>query len=209
MSHSQQSTNDSERDGSRSNIEQFNEAPNQLPAFQSFPAARNVQPRPTPGYQAASAPAADDVNVHGSRHGTAAQELLGRQRQRTVTLPAFTPFPAASPSSRYAPPEGARAAPPRPIPTPPLSADLPNYPGEGIRYPSNLIPGQPSPFAPPGPLTARPHVCEHCETGFARAHDLKRHMDTHKAVPVIFVNLLNIFPVSGTKAYTVTAAFEI
>ncbi|KEP53259.1 C2H2-type zinc-finger protein, partial [Rhizoctonia solani 123E] len=38
----------------------------------------------------------------------------------------------------------------------------------------------PSPFAPPGPLTARPHVCELCDSGFARAHDLKRHLETHK-----------------------------
>lgn len=45
---------------------------------------------------------------------------------------------------------------------------------------SGLPPGQPSPYAPPGPLTARPHVCEYCDSGFARAHDLKRHLETHK-----------------------------
>ncbi|KAH7339850.1 hypothetical protein B0J17DRAFT_569932, partial [Rhizoctonia solani] len=27
----------------------------------------------------------------------------------------------------------------------------------------------------------RPHVCEHCDSGFARAHDLKRHLETHKS----------------------------
>ncbi|KAH7339428.1 hypothetical protein B0J17DRAFT_569691 [Rhizoctonia solani] len=45
---------------------------------------------------------------------------------------------------------------------------------------SGIPPGRPSPFAPPGPLTARPHVCELCDSGFARAHDLKRHLETHK-----------------------------
>ncbi|KAF8604118.1 hypothetical protein BDV93DRAFT_522585 [Ceratobasidium sp. AG-I] len=169
MSHSQKSTNNSERGGSRSGAEQLNEAPDQLPAFQSFPAARKAQPGSTSGYQAASAPAVDDADVRGSRHETAAQELLVLQCQLTVNLPAFTPFPDAAPSSRYAPPEGVRAAPPRPVPTPLLSAERPEYPGGSIRYPSTLI-----------PLTARPQVCEHCEAGFARAHDPRWHMDTHE-----------------------------
>lgn len=135
-SHSQQSTSDNEHNSSNLNMGQLVEDSNQLPPFQSFP-ARNVHHRSTLGHQVATA--VDDVSVHGARHGAVAQEFLTRPRQRTVTLPAFTPFPAASPSSRYAPPEGSRAAPPRPIPTPPLSAELPQHPAESIHYP-RLVP---------------------------------------------------------------------
>ncbi|CUA74427.1 hypothetical protein RSOLAG22IIIB_05536 [Rhizoctonia solani] len=94
------------------------------------------------------------------------------EERHLSTLPAFTPFPAAAPSSRYAPPPDSRAEPMRPVLPPIVYSQDPssgpwiyeqptNLVGESstpvVRYPSGIPPGRPSPFAPPGPLTARPH----------------------------------------------------
>ncbi|KAJ1304820.1 hypothetical protein OPQ81_005955 [Rhizoctonia solani] len=152
-----------------------------LPPFQSFPAAPESRTRPNSGH----APPQQNPDVtsvaQGSSHRHQATD------DRTAALPAFTPFPAASPGHRYAPPEGSRAQQAQPIPLPPYVPETGSsyFPGPpppmrfGIQVDSP--PGQPSPYAPPGPLTARPHVCEHCDSGFARAHDLKRHLETHKS----------------------------
>ncbi|CAE6435273.1 unnamed protein product [Rhizoctonia solani] len=110
------------------------------------------------------------LNTRASRH--AAEGSMPMQGRHPSALPAFTPFPAAAPSSRYAPPPNSRAEPTRPV-LPPIvySEDVSSGPwvserpanlvGESstpiIRYPSGIPPGRPSPFAPPGPLTARPH----------------------------------------------------
>ncbi|KAG8764164.1 hypothetical protein FRC11_003020 [Ceratobasidium sp. 423] len=198
MSHSQNSSQDSTYYGSGSGVNPA--GPDNLPPFQSFPAARESRSRPSPGHtppqqDPGAAPvthgssqryqAADDVSIHRSNRPGSPKDLTQRERQRTTTLPAFTPFPAASPGHRYAPPEESRAKQALPIPPPAYAPEtsssyLPVPPPDAIRYPSGLPPGQPSPYAPPGPLTARPHVCEHCDSGFARAHDLKRHLETHK-----------------------------
>ncbi|EUC60353.1 C2H2-type zinc-finger protein [Rhizoctonia solani AG-3 Rhs1AP] len=169
-----------------------------IPPFQAFPAARDSRPRPDTGHAppqqvpgAASAAygsshdyqTGDDERIHQSSHPNSTKDLPQRERQRTATLPPFTPFPSAASDHRYAPPEGARAQQVRPIPPPAYAPEtsssyLPVPPPDAIR---GLPPGQPSPYAPPGPLTARPHVCEHCDSGFARAHDLKRHLETHRS----------------------------
>ncbi|KAG9100755.1 hypothetical protein FS749_013052 [Ceratobasidium sp. UAMH 11750] len=194
----QPSDNNSERSSQSGNNATIDSRA-ELPSFQPFPAAaREARPRPSSRSQTTSgdsrAPEAarrgmrerealDDTSLPGSGHRTDAGNLVHRERQRTATLPAFTPFPSAAPGSRWAPPEGVRPEPARPMPPPAFEPEsmhyLPAYHGDAARYSSGL-PGQPSPYAPPGPLTARPHVCEHCETGFARAHDLRRHLETHK-----------------------------
>ncbi|CAE6438994.1 unnamed protein product [Rhizoctonia solani] len=169
-----------------------------IPPFQAFPAARDrpntahVPPQQNPGVTSVAYvsshrdQAGDDESIHRSSHPSSTKDLSERERQRTTTLPPFTPFPSAALDHRYAPPEGSRAQQVRPIPPPAYAPEtsssyLPVPPPDAIRYPSGLPPGQPSPYAPPGPLTARPHVCEHCDSGFARAHDLKRHLETHKS----------------------------
>ncbi|CAE6356816.1 unnamed protein product [Rhizoctonia solani] len=197
MSHSQNSSHDSTYYGSGSGINTAGPG-GDLPPFQSFPAARDSRSRPNPGNAPSQQDPAvahgssqryqtvDDPNIRRSSYSSSTDDPTYRERQRTTTLPEFTPFPSASPSHRYAPPEGARAPQIRPIPPPAYVPEtstsyLPVPPPDVIRVPSGLPPGQPSPYAPPGPLTARPHVCEHCDSGFARAHDLKRHLETHNS----------------------------
>ncbi|CAE6440092.1 unnamed protein product [Rhizoctonia solani] len=187
-----------------------------LPPFQPFPARNRVAPSGS-GDFAPQSGLWDAELESGSGSGSGAmvfphhpltrdssaarisrQDTRGSllmQERHPSGLPAFTPFPAAAPSSRYAPPPDSRAETTRPVLPPtfdseavsngPWPAERPtNLVGESstpiIRYPSGIPPGRPSPFAPPGPLTARPHVCELCDSGFARAHDLKRHLETHK-----------------------------
>ncbi|CAE7158094.1 unnamed protein product [Rhizoctonia solani] len=180
-----------------------------LPLFQSFPARNRVAPSGSGSFVSRSEPwgtsdivdvpyhrqSGDNLTTRTTRHGAGRPTPM--QERQLSPLPAFTPFPAAAPSSRYAPPPDSRAEPTRPVLPPILySDDASNGPwaserstnlvGESstsiIRYPSGIPPGRPSPFAPPGPLTARPHVCELCDSGFARAHDLKRHLETHKVI---------------------------
>ncbi|CUA66618.1 hypothetical protein RSOLAG22IIIB_00059 [Rhizoctonia solani] len=169
-----------------------------LPPFQAFPAARDSRARPNSGHAPPQQSPGSTSVAHGSshryrdaenentRHSSSIKDLPQRGQPRTATLPPFTPFPSAASDHRYAPPEGSRAQEVRPVPLPAYAPEttsnfLPVPPPDAIRYPSGLPPGQPSPYAPPGPLTARPHVCEHCDSGFARAHDLKRHLETHKS----------------------------
>ncbi|KAG8716022.1 hypothetical protein FRC08_009926 [Ceratobasidium sp. 394] len=93
-----------------------------LPAFQSFPArTRSIHTETGPGGPSSGYPTtqrntpsdvapdssyqiqtADDVSMLGSRR--VPTDLLQRQRTTPLpVLPSFTPFPAASRSSRYAP----------------------------------------------------------------------------------------------------------
>ncbi|KDN44475.1 hypothetical protein RSAG8_05522, partial [Rhizoctonia solani AG-8 WAC10335] len=179
-----------------------------LPAFQPFPARSRVAPSGSGSFAEQSRPGDAEVGLDSGPGGTVDVPYLLQTRGSlttlttrqgaegsTTALPTFTPFPAAAPSSRYAPPPNSRAESTRPVLPPilysedvtsgPWTSERPtNLVGESstpiIRYPSGIPPGRPSPFAPPGPLTARPHVCELCDSGFARAHDLKRHLETHK-----------------------------
>ncbi|KAF8608632.1 hypothetical protein BDV93DRAFT_602551 [Ceratobasidium sp. AG-I] len=160
-----------------------------LPAFQPFPS----RPRDSlaAGHEVSST---GHYTTHRGSVSTVAPGGPGHTQsinEQSFVLPEFTPFPVAAASSRYAPSPGVRAESTQPV-LPPTSAQEPTsssrYPAQpvvgssmaAIRYPSGMPAGQPSCYAPPGPLTARPHVCDLCDSGFARAHDLKRHIETHK-----------------------------
>jgi hypothetical protein len=72
------------------------------------------------------------VSIQASHQGTGGPEPM--QRQHTPTLPAFTPFPAAAPSSRYAPPRGSRVQHTRPFLPPISSLDI-EPSSNGFQYP--------------------------------------------------------------------------
>lgn len=108
-----------------------------LPPFQSFPARGPCAPSgsnvvPPSGYSTAQLEPSSDV-AHGSSRPVKGEEVrsaepshewsASRQQRQVSTLPAFTPFPAASPSSRYAPPPDSRAQSVRPIVVPPPTSD--------------------------------------------------------------------------------------
>jgi hypothetical protein len=158
MSNPQRSTDDNDEALSRSASSSAASSHNELPAFQPFPAARDARPRPASGSQAALHGLAgadvarggsyqhetlDDASIHGPRHRGAAGDLMHRERQRTSTLPAFTPFPSAASSSRWAPPEGARPEPARPLPPPTFVPESMHYSpfhhGDAVRYPRQVL----------------------------------------------------------------------
>ncbi|KAG8792928.1 hypothetical protein FRC12_004444 [Ceratobasidium sp. 428] len=169
MSNSQQSTDEKSEQAARSSRNVAAEHQRGLPAFQSFPAAeREPRPRPSPRSQTTSSnPQAPEIPYSSTHQHDASNEPDG--------LPTpFVSFPRAPPTFRWGPPEGAPPVPPRPIPPPaPLPEPVPYLP------PSSQYPDE-SPYAPPGQSSGRPHICEQCETGFARAHDLRRHEETHR-----------------------------
>lgn len=150
MAHRQAQNFDSEYyAGSNANP---NSSQSELPPFESFPQAQARDRGTSSRTQTASHDpvahgsshryqAVDDVSIHPSRHRSVVKNSTQSQRQRTTTLPAFTPFPAAAPNSRYAPPEGSRAAQVQPIPPPAFvpesttSGYLPLPPPDAIRYP--------------------------------------------------------------------------
>ncbi|KAF8678321.1 C2H2 zinc finger [Rhizoctonia solani] len=108
-----------------------------LPPFRSFPARNRVSPtgsgRSAPQNRnwdsdlGSSSDAAYDTPhrlqtsggsvAHSHRQGI--EESTLTLDRHASTLPEFTPFPAAAPSSRYAPPPSSRAEPTRPV-LPPL-----------------------------------------------------------------------------------------
>jgi hypothetical protein len=159
MSNSQHSTDNNDEARSRSTSGSTAGSRNELPPFQSFPAAtQDFHPRPASGSQTALRDPAgpevarggsyrhetlDDVSIHRPRHRGATGYLMHRERQRTSTLPEFTPFPLASPSSRWAPPEGVRPEPPRPLPPLAFVPESTHYPpfhhGDAVRYPRSVL----------------------------------------------------------------------
>ncbi|CAE6505214.1 unnamed protein product [Rhizoctonia solani] len=187
-----------------------------VPAFQPFPARNRVAPSRSGNFAEQSRPGDAEVGLDSGPGGTVdvpyllqtrgslttlttrqgAEGSTSMQERRLSALPTFTPFPAAAPSSRYAPPPNSRAESTRPVLPPilysedvtsgPWTAERPtNLVGESstpiIRYPSGIPPGRPSPFAPPGPLTARPHgdrphKCPNCQRSFSRKDAVQRHI---------------------------------
>ncbi|KAF8684167.1 hypothetical protein RHS04_01453 [Rhizoctonia solani] len=155
MSHPHNSSHDSAYYGSSSGLSTSG-PDGDLPPFQAFPAARDSRSRPnsgnTPPQQDLGVAhgssqryrTADDANTRRSGHPSLTDDPAYRERQRTSTLPEFTPFPSASPGHRYAPPEGARAPQPRPIPSQPYAAEtgssyLPVPPANAIRVPLQVL----------------------------------------------------------------------
>ncbi|KAG9126992.1 hypothetical protein FRC07_001115 [Ceratobasidium sp. 392] len=109
-------------------------SPSELPDFQPFPAApREARPRPSSRPQPTSNDPRAPEMIHG---GTDQHEALD---DRSSSLPDFTPFPSAAPGSRWAPPEGARPEPARPVPPPALASESMQYPftyrSDTVRYP--------------------------------------------------------------------------
>ncbi|KAG8688699.1 hypothetical protein FRC09_012770 [Ceratobasidium sp. 395] len=171
MSNPRQSTDEKSEQAARSSSNVVAELQRELPPFQPFPAAPHPhEPRPRPSYQSQTTPGSPQAPeiLHGSTH----QHDTSAEPDGLPTP--FVPFPRAPPRSPWAPPEGAPPVPPRPIPPPvPLPEPVPYLPP--FQYPGE------SPYAPRDQSNGRPHICEQCETGFARAHDLRRHEETHRS----------------------------
>ncbi|KAF8750972.1 hypothetical protein RHS01_08866 [Rhizoctonia solani] len=140
MSHPHNSSHDSTYYGSGSGLSTSG-PDGDLPPFKLFlqPGTAGVAHGSSQRYRTA-----DDANTRRSGHPSLTDDPAYRERQRTSTLPEFTPFPSASPGHRYAPPEGARAPQPRPIPPQPYAAEtgssyLPVPPANAIRVPLQVL----------------------------------------------------------------------
>ncbi|CAE6443509.1 unnamed protein product [Rhizoctonia solani] len=126
------------------------------PAFQPFPARNRVvllgnhiasQSGPWGAEVGLGSDSSDttDVQYHLQTRGSLVARTAQReegpiiQERHSSALPAFTPFPAAAPSSRYAPPPDSRAEPTRPVLPPVLYSVDPSSGPWTSEQPTNLV----------------------------------------------------------------------
>ncbi|QRV79610.1 hypothetical protein RhiJN_07625 [Ceratobasidium sp. AG-Ba] len=112
-----------------------------LPAFQPFPVAT---PRRPNSQRTSSTTHQVDFVANASpqaRHEDTSDPSAGGS-QRDTNPPEFFPFPRAAAGSRWAPPDGVRPEPARPIPPPPFDPESERYPparlGDPVRYPRQV-----------------------------------------------------------------------
>ncbi|KAJ1304393.1 hypothetical protein OPQ81_005543 [Rhizoctonia solani] len=77
------------------------------------------------------------ITTQTSRQGPQGPVLI--QGLHSSALPTFTPFPAAAPSSRYAPPQGPRVEPARPVLPPILNSEGVRRDRWASERPANLV----------------------------------------------------------------------
>ncbi|KAG8686591.1 hypothetical protein FRC11_008713, partial [Ceratobasidium sp. 423] len=146
------------QESSQSHTNPLSNPPGQsLPPFQPFPARNCVAPSGSSGFapqsglwdaevELCSSSGAMAVPYHPQTRASLTAQISRQdtggstpsQERHPSTLPAFTPFPAAAPSSRYAPPPDSRAELTRPVLPPIFNPEGVSSSPWASEHPTNL-----------------------------------------------------------------------